>query len=371
VGESFTGHGRDVVGVAVAVVGAVAALGLYGDLAGPVGRGLATALLASVGLLAYAVPPALVVAGLAAVRQRGEDAPSSMRPVVGGILLAVAGAGLVHLFTDGGGPGAPLPDLEDSGGYLGALTCTPLVSLVGTWATGIVLGAVAVIGGVVVANRSLHEVGQGILGVLRPVGSLIATGWRLLFTLGEPQTEGDADAEAPDPGGTTDAAADVATGGADAETGSGAVRVVAGGVVVAGGEAPADDGATAAEAGTVDDLTPEWLRPGADASPTVIVPAVDTTDGDATEGDPAGAPATDTAADDDADAGPPEQLTIDLGPAVRPPSRGSCPRPRPSTAPTVRRSTPTPWSVGVASWSRPSPSTGCRPAWWAWWWARP
>ncbi len=318
VGESFTGHGRDVVGVSVAVVGAVAALGLYGDLAGPVGRGLAAALLASVGLLAYAVPPALVVAGLAAVRQRGEDAPSSMRPVVGGILLAVAGAGLVHLVTDGGGPGAPLADLEDSGGYLGALVCTPLVSLVGTWATGIVLGAVAVIGGVVVTNRTLHEVGQAILGVLRPVGSLIARGWRLLFTLGEPQDEPDA-ATAVEGAATGGPSAPDTEGLADA-TSSGAVRVVAGGVVVAGGDGPAaTDAEPAAGVDTVDDLTPEWLRPDADASPTVIVPAADTNDVDATEGDALGAPgATDDAEEDDVEAGPPEQLTIDLGPAVRP-----------------------------------------------------
>ena len=317
VGESFTGHGRDVVGVSVAVVGAVAALGLYGDLAGPVGRGLPTALLASVGLLAYAVPPALVVAGLAAVRQRGEDAPSSMRPVVGGILLVIAGAGLVHLVTDGGGPGAPLADLEDSGGYLGALACTPLVSLLGTWAAGIVLGAVAVIGGVVVANRSLHEVGQAVLGVLRPVGSLIARGWRLLFTLGEPQADEGAStihtgAVATDPG--IDGALDT--------TSSGGVRVVAGGVVVAGGDEPASaDDEPPAEADAVDDLTPEWLRPGADPSPTVIVPAADTTADDATHGTAAGAAVDGEAGgdgDEDIETGPPEQLTIDLGPAVRP-----------------------------------------------------
>jgi len=254
------------------------------------------------------VPPALVVAGLLAVRQRTEDAPSSMRPVVGGVLLSVAGAGLVHLVTDGGGLGSPLADLEDSGGYLGALVCTPLEGLLGGWAAAIVLVAVAVIGGVVVANRSLAEVGEAILGVLRPVGSLIARGWRLLFTLGDPAAGGEA---ASDDATRLDVTRPDAS--ADAGGTGGSVRVVAGGVVVAGGDVGSDgDTAPATDAG-LDDLTPEWLRPEGDAAPTVIVPAA----GPVADDDVAvAAGATDD--DDDAGSGPPEQLTIDLGPAVRP-----------------------------------------------------
>ncbi len=284
VGDAFSGHGRDVAGVAVAVLGAVAALGLYADLAGPVGRGFATALLAAFGVLAYALPVVLVGSGVLLLRRRPEEPTSLLRPVVGGALLVVAGSGLLHLATGGPSLTAPVAELEASGGYLGALVTAPLNGLLGAWASALVLVALATIGLVVALNRPLHEVGSFLMRILRPTGSFIARGWRALFTLGE-ATEPSAEAA-----GEAEVAAPVISGV---------------GVTVPGAEATEDQVPDDASSGEVDDLTPSWLRPT--SAPTVIAPAA------------VAEPAEEVAEadeDDDVPSGPPEQLTIDLGPAV-------------------------------------------------------
>ena len=319
-------------GVVVAILGAVAALGLYADLAGPVGRALASALKACFGVLAYAAPVALLVAGVALLRRRGEDVPPSFRPVVGGVLVTLAIAGLVQVVTGGAGLSAGVDELSSSAGYVGALVATPMTGLLGTWAGALVLVGVGVIGVVVALNRTLHEAGALAMRILRPVGRTIATAWRSLFTLGDtpsdsaPDPEGlldpdggaahvadDAGSDHPADGLRSLAEADDATAAAPAPvpivTGAGIVITTAEDVAAAaGGLAPAVGGvdADAAAASDLDDLTPTWLRPEGEA-PSVVVPAN------------VPAVATDDAMDDDDEAaGPPEQLTIDLGPAVRP-----------------------------------------------------
>ena len=291
--EAFAGHGRDVVGVLVIVVGALAGLALYADLAGPVGRALASVLRYSLGVVAYVTPPLLVVAGVALLRRRDPEQPPGIRPVVGGALVGVAVIGLLHLVLGGGGPGSERDSLESSAGLLGAVVTAPLSSLVGLWATAVVLVAVGAIGVVVALDRPLHDIGALIMRVVQPIGVVIARGWHALFTLGDDSS-----------GKASDDADDASD---DAEAGTQVVPVVAGGTVVnapqgTAGEHPDDDShpggdeAAGRDAGTgdVDELTPDWLRPPAD-SPTVMVPVAGEDVGDE----------------------PPEQLTIDLGPVAQ------------------------------------------------------
>jgi len=308
VGDAFKGHGRDVAGVAITVLGAVAGLGLYGDLAGPLGRGLASLLLMLVGLLAYVVPAVMVVGGVLLLRRRDDQEPTSLRPVVGGVLLAFAGAGLLHLVTGGAGLGAPTDELESSGGYVGALLTAPLTGLLGTWAAALVLVAVAVIGGVVVTNRSLHEVGALAMRVLRPVGRLFARGWQALFTLGD---------DAPVDGAATGADTGPVAG---PDAGDRTAPVIVAGDPDAGNPSDVDDPSATTlatddtAAGADDDLTPTWLKPtgGSAATGAGVVVAADV------PAAPAWLEAAAGDAADDAAAGPPEQLTIDLGPGVAP-----------------------------------------------------
>ena len=72
--QSFAGHGHDVAGTLLIVVGVVAALGIYVDGAGPVGAALATGLGAAVGLASWVIPPLLVALGVVVLRGRRPDA---------------------------------------------------------------------------------------------------------------------------------------------------------------------------------------------------------------------------------------------------------------------------------------------------------
>lgn len=66
--HTFAGHGHDVAGIVLILVGIVMGLGLYADLAGPVGHGLAQAAGAVVGKAAYLVPPVLILLGALLIR---------------------------------------------------------------------------------------------------------------------------------------------------------------------------------------------------------------------------------------------------------------------------------------------------------------
>ena len=81
-GALFEGHGHDVAGVGLAVLGVLSGFGVYAHSAGPVGTGLAAVLGAVFGLLRVLVPPALVAGGvLMVVGPRGaEDEPRSVDP---------------------------------------------------------------------------------------------------------------------------------------------------------------------------------------------------------------------------------------------------------------------------------------------------
>ena len=120
-------------------------MGVYADVAGPVGRGLDTGIGLLVGWGRLIVPVALVALGVVLVRgtpetEDGEadDAPRSYL-WVGGLMIAVAGCGLLHLA--GGRPGldAPTDDLVAAGGLLGVAAAGPLASGLAPWGAALIL----------------------------------------------------------------------------------------------------------------------------------------------------------------------------------------------------------------------------------------
>ncbi len=184
---AFDGHGHDVWGVLAIAVGIVAGLGIYADAAGPVGEAVATAIGAVVGMAAVVAPVALVVVGALLIRgPRGEgetDTAHVVRLAVGAAFLLVATCGLLHLA--GGQPAvdAPVDDLADAGGWIGAFVGVPLVSLLSAWGAGLVLVAVGVIGVVLVTGVSLRTATHKAADGVRPVGTFVRTRTRGLFEL--------------------------------------------------------------------------------------------------------------------------------------------------------------------------------------------
>jgi DNA segregation ATPase FtsK/SpoIIIE, S-DNA-T family len=184
---AFDGHGHDVWGVLCIVAGIVAALGIYGDAAGPVGEGLAGGIGTVLGRLSYLVPPALMVVGGLLVRGPREDPdPRSFKTVVGAVLIVLAAAGLLHLAGSQPRWGSRATDLAEGGGYLGVATGGSLEAVLGVWGATFVLVAVGVIGLVLVTGTPLRATGRWTSAALRPLGAWLRARTSSLFRLGEP-----------------------------------------------------------------------------------------------------------------------------------------------------------------------------------------
>lgn len=195
--HAFAGHGHDVAGIVLILVGIVMGLGLYGDLAGPLGQWLARGAGACVGKAAYLVPPVLVVLG--ALWMRGptvdedgaviDDPGRLVRPIVGSVLLLLAGTGLLHLTGASPAFGSPLDRFIEAGGYLGAITGVPLETFIAVWGAGLVFIAVGVIGIVILTDTSLRvAAGRTVEGV-RPVRHGVGRVFGSLFELRESETD--------------------------------------------------------------------------------------------------------------------------------------------------------------------------------------
>ncbi len=145
----------DVWGLLLLALAVVAALGIYADLTGPVGRFLRDLAGLLFGWGRLALPVALAGVGFALLQGRPRQEPA--RVVIGTSFLVVSGVGLAHLFR-----GAPkLADkaehLRDAGGLLGALIGEPLRGLLATPGAALILGAVGLVGLLVLLKMSARD----------------------------------------------------------------------------------------------------------------------------------------------------------------------------------------------------------------------
>ena len=217
VAHASRGHGADFAGIVLIVLGLVAAMGVYADAGGPVGRGTADLVGFVVGAARVLVPILLIVLGALLVRgaplpkEADPDDPTVVdvdpqaaehpfaRNVFGGVLLAIAGLGLLHLVR-----GAPTfsegaDALADSGGYLGAAIGAPVraaISPIGAALAFLALGFAGIL--VITRTTVRHVAGKTAAGVAagaRPVGRQAGAWLSDLFSLGSERaaTEGDAE----------------------------------------------------------------------------------------------------------------------------------------------------------------------------------
>ncbi|HEY8338428.1 MAG TPA: DNA translocase FtsK [Egibacteraceae bacterium] len=132
-------HVRDLWGIVVLVVAALAALGLYADAAGPIGVFFVLLFRGLFGVFGYLAPLLLAAAGIMLMR---DPRPANRRIVVGSLLVWLAAEGLWHLYA--GAPPFDTPDiaaLHRAGGWLGAGVALPLRAVAATWGAVVVLVA--------------------------------------------------------------------------------------------------------------------------------------------------------------------------------------------------------------------------------------
>ncbi|HEX3394813.1 MAG TPA: DNA translocase FtsK [Acidimicrobiales bacterium] len=138
-------------------MGVLTAFGIYADLAGPAGRALDLAAATLVGQTRMIVPPALVALGLVLLVRRPRQ--SVGRLGVGGALVAVATAGLVHLVEGSPSMDATLATLRSAGGVVGGAVASPLTALLAQGGAAVVLIALGGLGVVVLGHTDVRHAG--------------------------------------------------------------------------------------------------------------------------------------------------------------------------------------------------------------------
>ena len=197
------GYGLDVAAIVLIAVGIVGGLGVYAESAGPVGKGLSSGFGILVGTLRYLVPPALVAGAVmllvARHRQTDEDDLDSgpvVRRAIGGGLLALVIAGLLHLtLVDDAKEG--LDQVRDAGGLLGAVVGTPLGALLSPWGAAAVLVLVGILGVSLVSGKSLHELAALVGRGARPAITALRSWLDDLFRVGDQEPEEGVDPTTP------------------------------------------------------------------------------------------------------------------------------------------------------------------------------
>ena len=204
----------DVKGLFFVVIALLAGLGIYSDLAGPVGRTFSAGTADFLGHGQWIVPPALLLIGVTLLRARHRNDRSSRpavtprpamprpaadatepghetsRVAIGCVLLLVAVCGILEVANrPTSPPGASghrtLVGLRHAGGLLGAGVGVPLRSGLSVWGAGLVLAAILVVALLVITATSVRTaggwVGAGGRAFARAFGAAIrglADGWQ-------------------------------------------------------------------------------------------------------------------------------------------------------------------------------------------------
>jgi S-DNA-T family DNA segregation ATPase FtsK/SpoIIIE len=178
------GHGYDVAGLVLVLLALVAALAVYGDLAGPAGRALRDGAGVVLGYGRWALP--FLLAGAGGMLLWRETPSEPVRLAVGLSLATVAGCGLVHLLADGPGWGAPAEELRSSGGIVGTAAAVPLRTVLAGPGAGAVLLTVLGVALLVLARTTVRTAAGQAADAARRGGGRVAALGRSLVELRPP-----------------------------------------------------------------------------------------------------------------------------------------------------------------------------------------
>ena len=195
--QVVAGREEDLAGLALVVVALVVALGVYGDVAGPIGHGAAWLAGALVGVGRFLVPPALVGIGVALFVDRRSR--QRVRLVLGGVLLVLGLLGLLHL-ARGPVAGVHVVAVTKAGGVVGLGVARPLRAVVAPAGAVVVLLGVLAAALVILTQASLRTVAsaaaRGVVAGARPVLGAARRSVRDVTTLASERLGGRGDAAA-------------------------------------------------------------------------------------------------------------------------------------------------------------------------------
>jgi S-DNA-T family DNA segregation ATPase FtsK/SpoIIIE len=200
--EAVSGREDEFIGIGFIVVGVLLALGIYFNLAGPLGRGIETLIGWFTGLGRFIVPVALVAIGVALVR-KGRSG-NRFRLAIGWGLASLSILGLLHVVR---GPEKIMSDFDTlgrAGGWLGALVGEPLRSLAGDAGAIVLLSALFLASVLLLTNSSLRTMSgrtaHGVAAVAAPIGRKVRQVFGDMATLkSDRQVAGESTGELPAP----------------------------------------------------------------------------------------------------------------------------------------------------------------------------
>lgn len=179
-------------GIAIVVAGVLAALGVYLNVAGPVGDGIDTALGWVLGLGRFLLPPTLIALGVVVIRRN--ESEHRLRIAVGSVVIVLSALGLLHLARGEGRMTASVDALKPAGGWVGALIGQPLRAMLSVVGAVVVLLAIALGGVLIVTGMSLPLLIKRLRGHFTTVAAPTARAAKKM--LNEIQTVADDDARA-------------------------------------------------------------------------------------------------------------------------------------------------------------------------------
>jgi S-DNA-T family DNA segregation ATPase FtsK/SpoIIIE len=189
VGTAFDGRQADVWGVVLIALGVLAALGLYLDLAGPVGEGLRIGFGALFGLARALAPPTIVALGAALILGKGaraDDSKAAPSPAdrlarlgIGSILMFVTVAGALHLGQGKPRWGDDVDAFIDAGGVVGFAIGAPLEGLLSIGGASVALLTIGLIGVLIITGISLADAARAVSGVVRALGRSLARAFNI------------------------------------------------------------------------------------------------------------------------------------------------------------------------------------------------
>ena len=158
------------------VVGVLCALGLWTDLAGPVGEALADGIGAVLGRARVAIPVACIAFAIVLLWPRrapisdsdddvdvaSEATEPAERPTVrigiGALLLLIADVAILHLAYGQPALDGSLDALRDAGGVLGGGFAVPVTAATGVVGAAVIFGALALLGALLALGLSIRSV---------------------------------------------------------------------------------------------------------------------------------------------------------------------------------------------------------------------
>ncbi len=150
------GPNTDGFAVIVLFLAILGGLGIYADLAGPVGRRLEWAMRWVFGSASYGVPPALAVVAVTMMNKRNSG--EAGRIATGAFMTLAGVAAWVHMLFANDSGGLHLDEFPSIGGGVGALIAWPAETLLSVWGAALLIVMIVLLGLLVLTKTPASRV---------------------------------------------------------------------------------------------------------------------------------------------------------------------------------------------------------------------